>query len=276
MDDQPSLDLAEVDSARPETNREVVIAEDRLQPTTMLCLIERMALNPDLDVAKLQALLDMQERLENRQREAEFNGAFARLQAKLPRIKKNGVIEYPANPDAKTPAGRKGSKTPYALWEDIMAAVSPLLVEEGFALTFDAPPAPDGRISIRATLIHSGGHSRSSTFGPMPLDTSGGKNNLQAAGSSDSYGKRFAVRDLLNLVYEGVDDDGVRGGAEYITIEQAAELDQSLRAAGADRDRYLQFLGVADLQSITTDQFTVARNAISLVAARRREKGAAP
>ena len=170
---------------------------------TMFALIERMASNPQVDIGKLQALLDMQERLENRQREAAFNAAFARLQHRLPRITKKGEIKYDANPDAKTAAGRKGSATAYARWEDIMEAILPHLHDEGFALTYDAPPGPDGRITCIATLIHRDGHSRSSSFGPMPLDTSGGKNNLQAAGSTNSYGKRFATRDLLNLVYEG-------------------------------------------------------------------------
>ena len=219
-------------------------------PYTMLALIERMAANPAVDIGKLQALLDMQERLENREREAAFNAAFARLQARLPRITKKGEIKYDANPDAKTAAGRKGSATAYARWEDIMEAILPHLHDEGFALTYDAPPGPDGRITCIATLIHRDGHSRSSSFGPMPLDTSGGKNNLQAAGSTDSYGKRFATRDLLNLVYEGLDDDGVRGGMTFITGADVTEIEALIVETKSDRLRFLEYMGVADLANI--------------------------
>ena len=217
---------------------------------TMFALIERMASNPQVDIGKLQALLDMQERLENRQREAAFNAAFARLQQRLPRITKKGEIKYDANPDAKTAAGRKGSATAYARWEDIMEAILPHLHDEGFALTYDAPPGPDGRITCIATLIHRDGHSRSSSFGPMPLDTSGGKNNLQAAGSTNSYGKRFATRDLLNLVYEGLDDDGVRGGMTFITAADVAEIEALITETKSDRLRFLEYMGVAELENI--------------------------
>jgi ERF superfamily len=219
-------------------------------PATMLALIERMAANPAVDIGKLQALLDMQERLENRQRVAEFNAAFARLQHRLPRITKKGEIKYDANPDAKTAAGRKGSSTAYARWEDIMDAILPHLYEEGFALTYDAPPGPDGRITCTATLIHRAGHSRSASFGPMPLDTSGGKNNLQAAGSTDSYGKRFATRDLLNLVYEGLDDDGVRGGMVFITQADIEQIETLIAETKSDRLRFLEYMGVSELGNI--------------------------
>ncbi|HEV2098731.1 MAG TPA: ERF family protein, partial [Stellaceae bacterium] len=208
-------------------------------------------------------------RLEDRQREAAFNAAFAQLQARLPRIKKNGFIEYPPNPDAKTPAGRKGSKTAYARWEDIMEAILPIVHEEGFALTYDAPPAADGRISCKATLIHREGHSRSSTFGPMPLDTSGGKNNLQAAGSTDSYGKRFATRDLLNLVYEGEDDDGVKGGHVPITPEQLQNLTALLPRAGVSVDEFCRRFRIETLADLPHADFTDAMNRLSDRAKRR-------
>jgi hypothetical protein len=243
-------------------------------PATMFALIERMASNPQVDIGKLQALLDMQERLENRQREAAFNAAFARLQQRLPRITKKGEIKYDANPDAKTAAGRKGSSTAYARWEDIMEAILPHLHEEGFALTYDAPPGPDGRITCVATLIHRDGHSRSSSFGPMPLDTSGGKNNLQAAGSTDSYGKRFATRDLLNLVYEGLDDDGVRGGMVFMTAADIAEIETLIAETKSNRLRFLEYMGVAELENIQARD--KQRAIAALMQKKRPPQGAGP
>jgi hypothetical protein len=46
----------------------------------------------------------------------------------------------------------------------------------------------------------------------LPLDTSGSKNNVQAVGSSTSYGKRYTATLLLNIRTKGEDDDGHAGG----------------------------------------------------------------
>jgi hypothetical protein len=41
-------------------------------------------------------------------------------------------------------------------------------------------------------LSHELGHSEETTM-TLPLDTSGSKNNVQAVGSSTSYGKRYTA-----------------------------------------------------------------------------------
>ena len=185
-------------------------------------ILQLVSEHPDTDIAKVDALVKMQNDLEDRQAAREFTRAFTRLQGALPAIKKDGKLEY-ENEKGKPEKG-KYLVTKYAKWEDILAAITPILAEHGFALSFETAPRPGdgGGLIVTAVLEHEGGHMRRGSPIPVALDTSGGKNNTQAYGSSMSYGQRYSAKAALNLRWEGEDDDGAASGA------------LPLRAAGAD------------------------------------------
>lgn len=222
-------------------------------------LISRAATDPNFDVEKMRALLDMQKELVADQAKAQFNEAYARLQLVLPRIKKGGIVEYKDKP-AFT----------YAKWEDIDAAIRPLLNAEGFSLTFDTAPHQSGGILVTGKLLHSSGHEKTASIGPLPLDTSGGKNNLQGAGSTFAYGCRYTSRMLLNLIYEAEDDDGHRGGLVFITDEQVKRLSDLVMETKSDLNAFLQYMEVAGLPNIVSQDYAKAENAL-LMKKRKRE-----
>jgi len=64
----------------------------------------------------------------------------------------------------------------------------------------------DANINITCILSHREGHREEVTL-PLPLDTGGAKSNVQAAGSTISYGKRYTLCAILNLSTRGEDDD---------------------------------------------------------------------
>ena len=183
---------------------------------TLMAVIARAAADPQTDVEKMERLMSMYERIEARRSEAEFAEAMAVVQDKLPSIGERG--------DA---AGRYK----FALWEDINAAIKPILSAHGFALSFRTD-FTDG-IAVTGVLSHRSGHSERTTI-KLPADPSGNKNAVQAVASSVSYGKRYAAGALLNLTSHGEDDDAFRavdpGIADWAdAIENAsdkAELDR--------------------------------------------------
>ena len=193
------------------------------EPGSLLAAIVAASRDPAVDVVKLQALMDMQERLEQRDAKREFIAAYARLSAKLPRVKKNGTIELGAN---------KGS-IPFARWEDMDKIIRPLMAAEGFTLSFDSNPRTEagGGLVVTGELMHRDGHSRTASM-PLPLDTGPGRNNLQAQGSTLSYGRRYVAEMLLNIVREGADDDGAGSeGMALISDEQKTELQDLMKEA---------------------------------------------
>lgn len=212
--------------------------------SSMLNFVAMALRDPSIEVSKLEALLRMQREIVAEDAKSLFNQSFGRLQPRLPRIKKNGEVEY------KNKQGQLEKAFKFARFEDIMTAIAPLLEEEGFSVGFNTAPRPSdgGGLIVTCILRHRGGHSTETSI-PVPLDNSGGKNSLQGYGSSLSYGKRYAMTAALNLVTEGEDDDGDRGGARYITEKQAEELRKMCQVAGRVEGTILQRLFAGAVRS---------------------------
>lgn len=151
-----------------------------------------LAGNPDLDVAKLEKLIDMQERMLRSQAESAFNGEFATMQGVLPT-----VIEK-----------AKGDKNMmYAPLEDIVEVIRPILAQHGFSISHRTEWPEKGWVKIVGVLSHRQGHARQSEF-LTQADNSGSKNAIQALGSAISYGRRYTTNDLLGIVTRKLDNDG--------------------------------------------------------------------
>lgn len=235
-------------------------------PTSLLAAIERMARDPTVDADKLERLLAMQERMEARHAEAEFNRALHAAQMEMPRVSKRGTIEL----------GGKGSIA-FARWEDIDAVLRPIMQRHGFSLSFDssARESQGGGAVVSGTLRHSGGHSKTASMS-LPLDSGPGRNNLQAMGSTLSYGKRYVAEMLFNIVREGDDDDGKRGGTRYITEAQADELRGLARQAGRQEGQILDRMFAGAVRSFdeleTGPSHIAVKNMLAGIIAQARKK----
>ena len=179
-------------------SRELALAPTS-SPAQLLSAILAMARDDSLDIDKLQALLEMQQKMAIRDAEIEFARALARLSAKLPQVPRNGRVSL----------GQGKGGYPFAKWEDMDKIIRPLMAEEGFVLSFDSKISPNGP-EITGTLLHKDGASRSATM-TLPIDGGAGRSAIQAMGSTLSYGKRYTAEMLLNHVREGDDNDGVGG-----------------------------------------------------------------
>lgn len=230
---------------------------------SMLSIIARAASDPAVDVQKMTALLDMQERILAKQAEAAFNGALARLSAHMPRVSKKGTIKL------VTKEGVDKGSIPFARWEDVDSVIRPLMRQEGFTLSFNAQPrtGEGGGAVVSGTLLHAEGHSRTVSI-PLALDSGAGRNNLQAMGSTLSYGKRYCAEMLLNIVREGADDDGATGGAEFITPDQAAHIISQIRALGVVQEKFLAMLKAPTVEQISTENH---EKALHMLAMKRRQ-----
>jgi ERF superfamily len=229
-----------------------VAKTDPPESVSLLNIIADAARNPDTNIANMQALLQMQREVLADQAKRSFARALWQLKKDLKPIPKNGTIDM----------GVKG-KFKFARWEDMAAVIDPLMDREGFTLSFDTEErAKDGGGSvIIGELTHIDGHSRTARFS-LPLDTGPGRNNLQAAGSTLSYGKRYVAEMLLNIVRHGDDDDGLAGGTRYISAEQKDQIVKLLKETKADVKGYLQHLGVNSVDEIEEKNATAAVNAL--------------
>jgi len=180
------------------------------ETTALLSMIERVCLDPNADIDKLSKMLDMQERVLNRNAEQAFAADFAAMQCELPRIARNGKIEIKKD-------GKLIQSTAFAKLEDINDGVRPTLQKYGFGVSFSIEQS-GGLVTVTATLLHRLGHSKSTSMS-LPIDNSGSKNAVQGNGSSVSYGKRYTMSALLNIS-TGDDVDGHEPEPDFGIIEQ--------------------------------------------------------
>jgi len=222
------------------------------ESAAIIQVIERAAMNPDVDIDKMERLLQMQERIMERNAKAAYAADLARMQPDLPIITERGGIK-----------DRSGNiQSTYALWEDINEAIKPVLAKHGFALSFRTGQE-EGRITVTGVLSHREGHSEETTM-HLPIDTSGSKNSVQAVGSSISYGKRYTAGALLNITSRGEDDDGkAAGGAATISEEQVEALQDLIIEVGADPKKFLAYLKVENLAALPANQYQRAVDALN-------------
>lgn len=177
----------------------------------LLAVIERAARDPNVDIDKMERLLQMQERVQERNAKTAYFEAMSAMQPNLPTIDENGNI--------KNKSG--GVQSTYALWEDINEVIKPILSEYGFSLTFRGRNT-DREVTTVGVLTHCLGYSETSEIS-LPRDESGSKNIVQSIGSSKSYGKRYAAFDLLNITTRKEDDDGYSTGQPRSKLEKAVD-----------------------------------------------------
>jgi hypothetical protein len=226
-------------------------------------IIERAALNPNVDIDKMERLMAMHERMTATKAKAAYSAALARMQVELPVIDRKGKITIRDKSDAKNVI----QSTPYALWEDINEAIKPVLAKHGFALSFRTGLAGDGKLTVTGILSHEDGHQEETTM-VLPHDSTGSKNAVQAVGSTTSYGKRYTAGALLNLTSRGEDDDGKSGGGGMITEAQAAEIRALIEETGTDIAKFCDFLKVEAIPEIPASEFVRAKTALE---AKRRK-----
>lgn len=229
-------------------------------PTTanFLTVIAKAASDPNTDVAKMHGLLDVQERMMAKQAEIDFNIAFGKMQKELSgfRIKKSG----------------KTDRSSYARYEDIDEVIRPVMLKHGFNLRFSSLPEA-GKLVVRGTLSHENGHSID-TVTPMSIDANPKvMNSQQAIGSASSYAQRYIVKMLLNLVFEGEDDDGRSAGVKAISDHQAETLKDLIRETNTDTIKFLNTMvsGARSVEEISTRDY----NRVHMALVAKKNKGGA-
>lgn len=165
----------------------------------VLSLVQALAVNPDVSVEKMERIIALQTQLLDREAERAFGVAFAAMQAGMEAVKERGEGNR----------GEKGGSYTYAKYEDVMDAIRPHLKAHGFGIHHETAYLDGGRVRITGVLTHALGHQRRSEF-VAQADSGGGKNSVQAFGSSTSYGRRYTTYDLLGLATRGQDDDGAK------------------------------------------------------------------
>lgn len=227
------------------------------ETSALISMIERAARDPAVDLDKMERLYAMKERMDATMAKAAYISALAEMQPNLPIIDKRGRIERKSKDN--NGSMKEARATKYALWEDVVEAITPILSAHGFSLSFRIKQ--DARVEVTAVLGHRAGHCEETSMS-LPIDESGAKNNLQGWGSSVSYGKRYTAFALLNIIARGEDDDGNAAGdtsaSTPVTEQDIKEFKQALKDNGGSEAAVCQLYCVDNLSDLTRKQFDEA------------------
>lgn len=255
MTDQPTMDLA---VAQP---REVAPSE----AASLMSVISRAASDPNTDVVKLEKLMDLYERAQNRQAEQAFNVAMNAAQKDM----------QPVRADASNPQ----TKSKYASYAALDAALRPIYTEKGFSLSFDTGDAPSSDVvRVLCYVAHDEGFTRTYKI-DMPADGKGAKGGdvmtrTHATGSAASYGSRYLLKLIFNIAVTE-DDDGNRAGAQSgpISEEQRDKLLELVGRHEVDVEKLCKYFKVESIADIPAKKFNDVIEAINSHIETRKKRG---
>ncbi len=208
----------------------------------MLESVQKSKATPET-VEVLKGMMDLYERDQARNAEREFNQAFAKLQSELSSV--NATRQVP-NKDGSV-------RYRFAPYEDIMETVKPVLIANGFAISFTTRLMEGGRIVSICTLRHVGGFSQSNEFAVRIGGGPPGATETQADGAAKTYAKRGALCDALNIVVEHDDDARMIGKPIHVSL--AEDIEARVREVGADREAFLKYAGAKDFSEISDERW---------------------
>ena len=193
----------------------------------MLAMIANAASDPAVDAAKMVTLADLAMRLQDRERETEFNRDKVRAVAVMPTIMQKGR----GNHDIK-----------YAKFEDLHRLVRPVLDEHNLQITFDIGSTDKGWVSVTPILSHTNGMTERGSAMVGPPDTGGSKSPVQAVASTASYLKRHSMKAMLNVVEGGDDDDGAGSvAAPVMSARERSLIAEAEKAAEQGPTAYTEW-----------------------------------
>jgi hypothetical protein len=199
----------------------------------------------------IEKLLALQERWEANEARKAYVVAMNAFKADPPTIFKDKHVRY---------ENRGGDVTEYdhASLGQVVTAISEGLGKHGLSHRWDQEQLDGGLIRVTCIITHAMGHSESN-FLQSGADQSGGKNNIQAIGSTVTYLQRYTLLSAVGLATQDMDNDGLTSDTQsdlnYITNEQVADLEALITEVGADKTAFLSICKIDKLGDLPPQKF---------------------
>lgn len=235
----------------------------------MITLIERFVRDPEVDIHKLERLIEMRDAAVTRDAEQAFNADIAKAENEM----------EPVRSDCSNPQTR----SKYASYAAIDRAVRPIYSKHGFALSFNtADGAADGSIRVLCYVSHRGGFTRQYHI-DVPADGKGARGGdvmtkTHAVGSGISYGRRYLMNMIFNITVDH-DDDGNAASArpqqnarQQDAVKWTAGFETAIENA-TDREELekIVFINERTLEKLEREFPSLHASAFEIIKKRREE-----
>ena len=210
----------------------------------------QIAVDQGADLDKLEKLMELQERWEDREARKAYVNAMSEFRASVGNISRN----------------RQGHNSKYADLAHTLNQVKDKLAANGLSHTWKTDQGENQLITVTCCVTHIQGHQECTSMSANP-DTSGAKNSIQAIGSTITYLQRYTLFSLLGLASTD-DDDGQLGGGEPIDDNQSANLAALLEEVGAKKDAFLKHFKIESIDDLPQKDF---KRAVAMLEAKRKK-----
>lgn len=154
----------------------------------------QLAVQQNLDIDKLEKLMQLQERWQAQQARKEFLNAISQFQANCPPIEKTKRVAF------------GNTKYSYAPLGEIAATIKKSMSSNGLSHRWEIGEDAEN-IVVTCIISHITGHAEKTTM-KAGKDVSGGKNAIQSSGSTVSYLQRYSLIGALGISTADEDTDG--------------------------------------------------------------------
>ena len=210
--------------------RQIIVPKQEPSVALMLQAVIEKGVTAE-NVAALESLVGLYDRMQAKDAERQFNEAFIELRKALPVIaatkpvmNKDGTVRFR-----------------YAPLDEMEPVVRPIALEHGFTYSFNEGDSQNGKITKVFTMFHKGGHKRSNSF-TVRVSGPPGTSDSQADNSTHSYAKRGAFCDGLGIIVDH--DDDARMIGKPIGKALAQDLMARVTTTESDEKAFLKFAGV--------------------------------
>lgn len=177
-----------------------------------------------IDPATIREMMNLQREHEANEARKAYTRAMNALKAALPKvIAKDGLVNY-------QPQGKERVTYRHATLAGVADAITEHLTAHGFSVSWVPARLPNGSVQVTCRLTHCEGHSESCAL-DAAVDGSGGKNSIQAVGSTVSYLERYTILSLLGLATGDMPTGEEPAKAE--TVGEGVDVERNLLAVGA-------------------------------------------
>lgn len=214
MDKEKDLFTIENDAVKLPDNQGTTSTD--IQQFTGTESLLQLAISKDIDLNKLEKLIEMKNREEERACKKDFDFHFSEMQKDYTPATKTGEV-----------LNKEGSKILYKFCslEDILKVYSPVIAKHGFSFRWKET-MKDDKTKVVSCIVSGYGHEESTPV-EIPIEPGNSfTNSIQQRGVSTSYGKRYSFINAFGVIIEDEDndanfsfDDGVMYSQHIISLE---------------------------------------------------------
>lgn len=224
-------------------------------------MLLRMAVDKNLDIDKLQRLIEMRNAEQARVAKMQFNRAMARFHAECPPIPRR-------TENNQFMVTRNGKRVPrmYASLEDIAKTIGPVLASNGLTYRWTDLTIDGDNASTSCVVTHELGHSESSTS-RGPWVSKAGASELQKVGIAQTYLQRYSLVSVLGLTSVDDDNDGnepAAGDAGFVglTDDHRKEIAEWMARLDVDSEKFFVVMSCTSLDDMPDSKYADAMRAL--------------